>query len=74
MLLYFFDSCILYGFSHLLFEKQTAFIIICIVFVLDAILFVFGMNWNNYRIIPASARCNPHSAHCLPETPFKRVV
>ena len=35
--------CLLYGFSHHLFSQQAAFIIVSIVFVLDAILFVTGM-------------------------------
>ena len=35
--------CLLYGFSHRLFSEGTAFIVVCVVFVLDAILFVAGM-------------------------------
>ena len=35
--------CLLYGFSHHLFPGNSAFIIVCIVFVLDGMLFVVGM-------------------------------
>ena len=35
--------CLLYGFSHHLFPSGVAFIVICGVFVLDAILFVVGI-------------------------------
>jgi predicted MFS family arabinose efflux permease len=35
--------CILYGFSHQLFSNFTAFVIVSIVFVIDAILFVVSM-------------------------------
>ena len=35
--------CLLYGFSHHLFQEHTAFIIVCIVFVVDGMLFVVGM-------------------------------
>lgn len=35
--------CVLYGFSHHLFAHHTAFIVVSIVFVLDAILFMVGM-------------------------------
>ncbi len=35
--------CLLYGFSHRLFSHSTAFIIISIVFVIDAISFIVGM-------------------------------
>jgi predicted MFS family arabinose efflux permease len=35
--------CLLYGFSHHFFQESTAFIIVSIVFVLDAILFLVGM-------------------------------
>ena len=35
--------CLLYGFAHHLFPGRTAFYVICVVFVLDAILFVVGM-------------------------------
>jgi predicted MFS family arabinose efflux permease len=35
--------CLLYGFSHHFFEPSTAFIIVSIVFVLDAVLFLVGM-------------------------------
>lgn len=35
--------CLVYGFAHKLFPLSVAFIIICIVFVLDAMLFALGM-------------------------------
>lgn len=35
--------CVLYGFSHHVFPHQTAFVVVSIVFVLDAILFILGM-------------------------------
>ncbi len=35
--------CLLYGFSHRIFPENMAFVVISIVFVLDAILFVVGM-------------------------------
>ena len=35
--------CLLYGFSHLMFSNFTAFIVISIVFVIDAILFMVSM-------------------------------
>ena len=43
--------CLLYGFAHRIFAFDTAFIVICIVFVLDAIMFAFGMARDMY------ARC-----------------
>jgi predicted MFS family arabinose efflux permease len=35
--------CVLYGFSHHWFPRSTAFIVVCVVFVLDAMLFAVGM-------------------------------
>ncbi|MBT3271579.1 MAG: MFS transporter, partial [Spirochaetales bacterium] len=35
--------CILYGFAHHIFPEGVAFVLICCVFVLDAILFIAGM-------------------------------
>lgn len=35
--------CLLYGFSHHLFSPPTAFVVVSVVFVLDAILFAMGM-------------------------------
>ncbi|TFG58437.1 MAG: MFS transporter, partial [Spirochaetales bacterium] len=35
--------CALYGFSHRIFSHGAAFIVICVVFVLDALLFTVGM-------------------------------
>jgi predicted MFS family arabinose efflux permease len=35
--------CLLYGFAHHLFPAGTAYIVVCIVFVLDGILFVVAM-------------------------------
>lgn len=35
--------CFLYGFSHHLFSEGTAFIVVSVVFVIDAMLFVTGM-------------------------------
>lgn len=35
--------CFLYGFSHRLFPEKIAFIVICFVFVLDAVLFAVGL-------------------------------
>ena len=40
--------CILYGFAHRMFSMNIAFIIICVVFVLDAIMFAFGMARDMY--------------------------
>ncbi len=34
---------LLYGYSHRMFPEKTAFIIVCVVFVLDAILFAVGL-------------------------------
>jgi predicted MFS family arabinose efflux permease len=38
-----FSVCIIYGFSHLFFSTTTAFLIICVVFVIDAMLFAVSM-------------------------------
>jgi MFS family permease len=35
--------CILYGFSHRMFPQPVAYVVICGVFVLDAVLFIAGM-------------------------------
>ena len=40
--------CLLYGFAHRLFPEKTAFIVICIIFVLDAVMFAFGMARDMY--------------------------
>lgn len=40
--------CLVYGFAHRIFVFNTAFIVICIVFVLDAIMFAFGMARDMY--------------------------
>ena len=40
--------CVLYGFAHRMFEYRTAFIVICVVFVLDAVMFAFGMARDMY--------------------------
>jgi predicted MFS family arabinose efflux permease len=38
-----FFLCLVYGFSHRFFDQQTAFIIVSVAFVLDAMLFMVGM-------------------------------
>jgi MFS family permease len=38
-----FVLCILYGYAHRMFPTPVAYVIICCVFVLDAILFIAGM-------------------------------
>ena len=40
--------CIMYGFCHLLFSEFTAFIVVSIVFVFDAMLFMVGMARSMY--------------------------
>jgi predicted MFS family arabinose efflux permease len=35
--------CVLYGFAHRLFSQPVAFVVVAVVFVLDAILFITGM-------------------------------
>ena len=35
--------CVLYGYAHRMFPESVAYVIICCVFVLDAILFIAGM-------------------------------
>jgi predicted MFS family arabinose efflux permease len=40
--------CLVYGFAHRLFAFKTAFILICVVFVLDAVMFAFGMARDMY--------------------------
>lgn len=35
--------CVIYGFAHHILPSGTAFVVVCIVFVLDAILFVVGL-------------------------------
>ncbi|HAK46344.1 MAG TPA: MFS transporter [Spirochaeta sp.] len=40
--------CLLYGFAQRIFPANIAFLVICIVFVLDAIMFAFGMARDMY--------------------------
>ncbi len=40
--------CLMYGFADRLFSHNAAFIIICIVFVLDSVMFAFGMARDMY--------------------------
>ncbi|MBI9105428.1 MAG: MFS transporter [Spirochaetales bacterium] len=40
--------CLVYGFAHRIFAFETAFILICVVFVLDAVMFAFGMARDMY--------------------------
>jgi predicted MFS family arabinose efflux permease len=35
--------CLVYGFAHRVLPFDTAFVVVCVVFVLDAILFIVGM-------------------------------
>ncbi len=40
--------CLIYGFAHRLLPFNTAYVVICIVFVLDAVMFAFGMARDMY--------------------------
>ncbi len=40
--------CLFYGFAHRIFSFETAYIVICIVFVLDSVMFAFGMARDMY--------------------------
>ncbi len=35
--------CILYGFSHHFFQERIAFFVICVIFIIDGMLFIVGM-------------------------------
>ena len=40
--------CLVYGFANRIFKTETAFIVVCVVFVLDAVMFAFGMARDMY--------------------------
>ena len=40
--------CLLYGFANRIFSENIAFVVVCAVFVLDAIMFAFGMARDMY--------------------------